>query len=326
MKKTIMVLAVILAVGASFAAADAKSNSAAAAPATLSLADARGKIGEAIANPKLLTETIRQLSAADQKTFVADINAAIQSMPGSVETKAAAALNANSAAMKGARPGNMMTLLAEVFATASPEALTIINERFASDLFNRAADGTTTYSDAEFTQIAKTAMAAVNERVADTDQPDVRATFAALMFLRASNGTPQDLPDVMVAALPETAREMAKSDWIPSAMNSSGTESGGNASNYESMLAAADAGRRPDYDFALVVAGPQQGEALISDLIGKSTDERNFSNTLTPVTDAVQSPIPGYRPDVGMGAAAESPEAQQQYVKEPHGYQWQTTY
>ena len=137
-----------------------------AAEATISLAEARGKIGEAVVNPAVMTSTMKMLPADSQKAFLADCNEAIGKMPGSAETKAAAYLTVNRAALKGAAKGNVLALLAEVFATVPPEALTVINERFAADLFNRAADPSVVYTDSQFTRIAESVMENVTSRTA----------------------------------------------------------------------------------------------------------------------------------------------------------------
>ena len=44
---------------------------------TMSSADARGKIGDIISNPVSMTSVMKQLAAADQASFLADVNAAI---------------------------------------------------------------------------------------------------------------------------------------------------------------------------------------------------------------------------------------------------------
>ena len=107
------------------------------------------KVGECAQNPTLLKQTIAQLSDEDQ-VFLAEVNEAISSMPGSDEVKAAAFLDANRAAVSGASPENRTAVLAEVFATVPPEYLTVINESFASDLFNRNANPSKTFSDEEY--------------------------------------------------------------------------------------------------------------------------------------------------------------------------------
>lgn len=263
---------------------------------TLPLAEARQKIDGVVDGSESIASLIKQLSAEDQLTFLGDVNKAVSKMPASVEEKTAKHLNLNHAALKAVKgSGNVAALLAEVFATVPPEALTVINERFASDLFNRATDPKVTYTDAQFTDIALKIMETVNKRTAETDNASTRSAFAILMLLRASNGTPADLEDKLIATLPNAdARELAKSEWIPSALGKDGRELG-----YEPILASADAGRRPDFDFVLVIAGPQLLDSLLQDIGGKNVDGQSFMRTRSPVLDAVQNPLEQQIPTLG---------------------------
>ena len=104
---------------------------------SVSLADARASISDCIKTPSKMTETMKKLSADDQKSFLAEVNEAIAAMPGSNESQAATFLNVNRAALKGAGKGNLAALVAEVFATVPPEYLPVVTDSFASDLFNR---------------------------------------------------------------------------------------------------------------------------------------------------------------------------------------------
>ena len=255
----------------------------------LPLAEARGQIDKIVnaASGAEMAAVVSRLSAADQRLFLADVNKAIGDLPGSIEERTAKYLNINHAAVKGARKGNAMALLAEVFATVPPEALTVINERFASDLLNRSANPAVTYSDAQFTNIAVRLMKVVHERLAESDNASARSAFAIIMLIRASNGSPADLADALIGMLSDKdAREMARTEWIPSALGLNGREQG-----YEPLLASADAGRRPDLNFVLVIAGPQHLDALLQDLTGKNTDPMSFMSTRTPVLDAVRNPL-----------------------------------
>ena len=236
----------------------------------MSLADASGKLDAAAENPATMTSVTKQLSAADQVAFLARVNAAIAALPGSAAEKAAKYLNANAAALKGAAKGNLPALLAEVFATVPPEALTVINERFASDLFNRTASGKA-YTDEEFVKFAQNGMSAIQKRTASADNAGVRDTFAILMFLRASNGTPADLADTLVANLAdEKTQTLAKNEWIPPALNDK---------DYEPMLGMSDAGDQPDAAQVLRLAGPQVGVAMLTDLA--AGDVLGMGNTST---------------------------------------------
>ncbi len=218
------------------------------------------KVGECAQNPTLLKQTIAQLSDEDQVAFLAEVNEAISKMPGSDEVKAAAFLDANRAAVSGASPSNRTAVLAEVFATVPPEYLTVINESFASDLFNRNANPSKTFSDEEYSSVAKTAMAAIVARCATAENSAVRDTFAALMFERASGGSPSNLRDTLVAELPAGSQETAKSEWIPAAMGE------GREKTYDPMLGVSGAGEEPNHAAVLQLTGPQIGVSLLADM------------------------------------------------------------
>ena len=267
----------------------------AADKAKISLADARSRIDKAIESPDVMAEIVSCLSAEDQRQFLADVNKAIGDLPASLEEKSAKYLSLNLAAVRNAAPGNVAAMLAETYATVPPEALTVINEQFAADLLSRSANPDNTYTDEQFTRIAVETMKVINKRTSETDNGSTRSAFAILMFLRASNGSPADLSDKLIDTLEhEDARQMARDEWIPSALGKDGREQG-----YEPLLASADAGRRPDLDFVLVIAGPQYTESVLQDLFGKNTDEMSFINTRSPVLDAVENPIVHQIPTMG---------------------------
>ena len=208
-------------------------------------------------------------------------------MPASIEEKSAKFLNVNHAALTAAKKGNLTTLIAEVFATVPPEALTLLNERFATDLLNRSANPKVSYTDEQYTKICLEVMEKVNERTEETDNGSTRSAFAILMLVRASNGTPADLADKLIDTLKhDDAKELARAEWIPAALGKDGREQG-----YEPILASADAGRRPDFAQVLVIAGPQYLESILHDVTGKNMDRYSFIRTRTPVLDAVENPL-----------------------------------
>ena len=340
MKKILVAIAVLAAGVASVSAQE--TGGANATTTTSSLASARSQIDKAIASPETMTQLMKGLSAADQKQFLAEVNKAISDMPASIEEKTAKFLNVDSAALKGAAPGNLSTLVAEVFATVPTESLTVLSERFASDLFSRTADSKATYTDEQYTQIAMDLMSKVNERCEETDNGSPRAAFAILMLVRASGGSPADLADKLADTLKhDDARELAKTEWLPSALGLDGREP-----SYESILASADAGRRPDFDMTLVIAGPQFHDMLLSDLVGKNVDPRAGIDARTPLFDAIMNPAQLAFPTLGAGLPGDMtdnpathplggdvphsptpmPAPNPPPRREPGPYQWQVTH
>ena len=251
----------------------------------MSSADARGKIGDIIANPSTMTAVMKQLAAEDQAAFLADVNAAISKMPGSPEEKTSKFLEVNSAALKGAQKGNLTALVAEVFATVPPESLTAVNESFASVMFNRAADPSKTYTDDEYKKTSLALLEKVQERNATADNAGVRNTFAILMLIRASNGTPADLRDTLVGALKdEDTRNLAQNEWISPALGQ------GQEKSYDPMLGAADAGSQPNLDMMLVVSLKASSAALVADLASECSLTDPSSSITALLTPAFADP------------------------------------
>lgn len=221
----------------------------------ISLADARAKLATAVADTAQLKAIMQQLDPTNQVAFLSEVNAAIGQLPDSPENKAEKFLAANMAAMR-AQKGNLASLMAATYSTVSPEALTVINERFASDLLNRSADPSRPVSDSQFTKLSVNTMNTIQAATAGSDNAGARDTFAILMFLRASNGTPADLRDTLVANLPDSeTRDLAQNEWITPALNG----------DYNPILGAADAGEAP---LVPVVrqSGPNVLSALMSDM------------------------------------------------------------
>lgn len=218
------------------------------------------KVGDCAQNPALLKQVISQLSDEDQVAFLAEVNDAISKMPGSDEVKAAAFLDANRAAVSGASASNRSAVLAEVFATVPPEHLTVINESFASDLFNRNANPSRPFTDEEYVALVKSTMATITARCATAEHSAVRDTFAALMFERASGGSPSDIRETLISTLPASSQETARSEWIPAAMGE------GREKTYDPMLGVSEAGEEPNHAAVLQLAGPQIGQALLAEM------------------------------------------------------------
>ena len=236
--------------------------------------EVRALVGECAQDPQKLKQTIGTLSADEQLTFLREVNAAIAKMPGSNEVKGAAFYEANRAAVTGAGKDNLKAVLAEVFATVPPEYLTEINERFAKELFSRTANPAHVVTDQEFIQLATNTMAVVVERCQTGEDASVRETFAILMLLRASGGTPADLAQMLVAQISNAQdRETALNEWIKSAMGD------GQEQSYDSMLSSAQASdEEPDHAVVLqLTGGSQVTDALLADLASPSDSSTTAS-------------------------------------------------
>lgn len=296
MKKCVMI-AMMLVSALAFAqgTSSPKAGAQESSSAKISLAEARSRIDQVIASPETMTETMKQLTAEDQVKFLADVNKAVSSMPGSSGEKTALFVSLNLAAVASAEKGNSAALIAESFATVTPEALPAISEHFATDLLSRTAKSGVEITDAQFEKIAVNTMEKISERCEETDNGSPRTTFAILMFVRASGTTSETLVEHLVDTLKhEDAKEMATKEWIPAALGGEGVEA-----NYEPLLSAADAGLRADYDATLVITGPQHPVAVIADLSGKNAEPDLFAHTMTPVVDAVENVLTHLSPNLG---------------------------
>jgi len=270
----------------------------------MSLADASSKVDGAINDPAAITDIVKQLAPADQTAFLAKVNAAIGNLPGSPEEKAAKYLEANKAAMKGTSKENRAAMLAETFATVPPEALTVINERFATDLCNRDADPANPISDDAMRALAVDTMQKIKARNEGNDNASVRDAFAALMFIRASNGTPADLRDTLIQGLPtQESRDLAKEEWFPAALGE------GREKSYEPMLAAADAARMPVLDdvYSILADDVSTSGALLSDLAATVDDKGYAKGTYSSVfLDESKYALPPSMTQSGLYAAPRS--------------------
>ena len=218
------------------------------------------KVGDCAQDPALLKQVISQLSDEDQVAFLAEVNDAISKMPGSDEVKSAKFLDANRAAVSGATASNRSAVLAEVFATVPPEHLTVINESFASDLFNRNANPSRPFTDEEYVALVKNTMAVITARCATAENSAVRDTFAALMFERASGGSPANLRETLISTLPADSQETARSEWMPAAMGE------GREKTYDPMLGVSEAGEEPNHAAVLQLASPQVSQSLLAEM------------------------------------------------------------
>lgn len=191
----------------------------------------------------------------------------------------------NMVAVTSAQKGNSSTLFAEAFATIPPEVLPVVAERFASELLSREANPAVQITDAQYEKIAVNVMEKVNERCEETDNGSARAGFAIASFMMASGGTSETLMNSLVDTLKnDDAKELAKSEWLPSALGLDGREK-----SFDALVASADANYRPDLAQILVISGPEYGTAVVADLGGKNTEQDMFAQAMTPIVDAVEN-------------------------------------
>lgn len=317
----------------------------------ISLEAARQQIAQAATDPSKMAELMGMLSAEDQITFLGDVNAAIEGFDASAAEKTAMFVETNRAALQSAEPGNLRNLVAEVFATVPTASLTAINETFGTELFNRATDPSVTYRDEQFVQIAQGIVDKVQERTAGSEDAAVRTTFAVLMMVTASNGTPANLAETLTEGYTdEQAKNLARNEWIPAATGANQEKT------YEPMLGGSmDLGGTPDDNVTvdltvpLRVSTPQTMDAMLSDIVSEVGNGGLLSNDYTDtlrakfddpgaIAELVESePLtPGFMIEDENGNLVPAPwdptvprgsgtPMSEDTVVEPTGYQNQTT-
>lgn len=318
MKKMLKVMVVLVA-GVMSVTAFSQEAKSATQSAKSTLASARSKIDQIVEKPELMKDAMESLSAEDQLGFIADVVKAISDLPASDAEKTAKFLDVSRAALAGAAEGNAAKVTAEIFATVPPEALTVVSETLANETYNRR-----NYTVETYTKVAKEVMNAVNERCESTDNGSPRVALAIVMFANGLNGTEEERDSLTV-----TLRDMMKHDdakaaseeWIDTALGKNGEKS------YEPILAAADAGKRPDMDAVLpLTSGIQFHDAVMADLTGKYSDTaKGMTSSKTPVLDAGMNKMTVQQGMIGAaqaGTAAgagggESPAGTQEPKKSP---------
>ena len=278
------------------------------------------KVGDCAQDPNMLKETISQLSSADKTAFLAEVNAAIDKMPGSADVKAAKFLAANRAAVAGAGAADRADVLAEVYATVPPEALTVINEEFAKNEFARPA----TMTDDEYTNIVAQTMTKITQRTASAESGAVRAGFAGLMFIRAAGSATDATTDAVVSSLPSDAQGDAKNSWFPSALSES--------PSYDPILAPAQAGDEPNPQVVLDIAPSQQVDSMLGDLQSGNTDPGETagqgtgvpgSNDPASATDPQNNSLSGAPRDRVENPESPYYKGKNRGSQEPITYKWQ---
>lgn len=170
----------------------------------------------------------------------------------------------NRDAVRAAKNADKKSVIAEVFATAPIDALPVITDRFATELFTREAAGLDPKTDA-FVEFAAATLLKVNARVRQLPTarlPGVRSAFAVIAFLKASEGQPEDLRESLLFYVLTGSTGLARTQWIPAAMGDDGKEP-----SYQAMLTAGLAGEEPAHAVALPLRSPERGNKLVgSDL------------------------------------------------------------
>ena len=185
----------------------------------------------------------QDLAKDDQVEFVRAVNESMRDYKASTPEKRLQTIYAvNRDAVRAAVPAERKAVIAEVFATAPMDALPMITDRFASEMFNRKAAGFSDKDDS-FTEFAAAMLMRVRARMGllDVSQfPGARTTFAVIMVLKASEGKPEDLRQSILFYVPTGSYEAATKVWIPAALGEDGKPA-----SYQPILEAGYKGEEP---------------------------------------------------------------------------------
>lgn len=221
-----------------------------------------GKVGDCANSAETMTATISSVSAADQVSLVAEVNAALAKMPGSNEQRAAAFVQANVAAVKAAMSQDRekhagVKVIAEVFATVPPEYLPLVSEQLAKEALKRKG-----MENDRFMAVADKILKAVAARCDTAENGAVREAFAAVTMVKASGDTPtKEMVDAMLAPMGDAkARETAANEWMGPALGMNGA-----AQSYDPMLGAANAGDEPDHAVVDSIVAGKDAKAEVAE-------------------------------------------------------------
>lgn len=200
----------------------------------MAASDAKGTFGTAF----------QDLAKDDQVEFVRAVNQSMATYKASTPEKRLQTIYAvNRDAVKAASEKERKAVIAEVFATAPMDALPMITDRFASELFNRKAGGFSEKDDS-FVEFASATLMRIRNRLfsgVPTEQyPGARSVFAVICFLKASEGKPEDLRQSFLFYVLSGSQELARKVWIPAALGEDGK-----APSYQPILEAGYKGEEP---------------------------------------------------------------------------------
>ena len=188
----------------------------------------------------------QDLAKDDQVEFVRAVNKSMEDYKASTPEKRLFTIYAvNRDAVKAAPEKERKAVIAEVFATAPMDALPMITDRFASELFSRKAAGFSDKDDS-FVEFASATLMRIRNRlfsgVPIEKFPGARSAFAVICFLKASEGNPEDLRQSLLFYVLTGSQELARKVWIPAALGEDGK-----APSYQPILEAGYKGEEPPH-------------------------------------------------------------------------------
>ena len=155
--------------------------------------------------------------------------------------------------VRGASEDDCKAVLAEVFATAPVKCLPYFTDTFAKEVFARSVKNYGPKNEA-FVEFASAALMKISQRCRRADNlPAFRSVFAVIMFLKASEGKPEDLREFFMIYIHSGLHEIARDEWLPAVFGDNG-----DTPTYRPMMEAGYRQEPPDHRIQVGAADPPE--------------------------------------------------------------------
>ena len=196
----------------------------------------------------------KDLEGDDQVSFVQTVNRSMAKDEDKLDDRRIQTLyRVNRDAIRGAVEADRKNVLAEVFATAPVKCLPYFTDMLAKEVFSRKAAGFGE-KDEKFVEFASAALVRISGRCRWADNlPAFRSLFAVIMFLKASEGQPEDLRESFMVFIHSGLHEQARKEWLPAAMGDDGKPP-----SYKEMMEAGFRREVPDHRIKVGAVDPAE--------------------------------------------------------------------
>lgn len=237
----------------------------------------------------------QDLAGDDQARFVATVNLSMAKQDEPLDEKSIITLyRVNRDAVKASPPIDQKKVLAAVFSTAPKECLPYFTDHLAEDLFTRKAAGFNPDDDS-FTEFASAALLRISRALhvlQPREFPGVRSAFAVIMFIKASEGKPDDLRELFMLYVLSGSHEITRKKWFPAAFGDDNQ-----APTYKPMLEAMEKGEEPDHKLPLPIHPPQLSVWMRGEL---NLDGNTADDSGPTPSDNLSGNIVGQGMDTGL--------------------------
>ena len=226
----------------------------AADPAELTRSQWLKKIGESASDETSLVDTVKRLAPTDRVEFSRRLYKAISRMPVSPEEKGARFVKAVVSLLRGNVSVQRSQIVAEAFAEIPIPYLPAVTE----ELSKHFGQELNKLSDPVYEKIAGDILGVCMTRNAKTDEPVVRNTFAALVFIRGAKNA-DSIKDKLIAKFTDEQARKVAADLVPGVVASQ---------DYKPLLEAAgiDQAEKIVLRNRFSIAGHTNLERLLADL------------------------------------------------------------